>query len=206
MLAARKASSSVWSARTGITRPEVFQFGLEGVLLAWIQLAQGRLEMLDLQAVFGPMRTGLRQPLQHAFGAAGIDLRVGLRLRQQGGEIVALALRADIEPEALAVQGGEFVQQRHAGARASAVVQGVVDAQFTGAARHGADRRDADAAGDEDQAAGRFIQAEVVARAAYAQAHARFHMLVHPGRTAAALGFAQHGHPQAARVGGISAK
>jgi hypothetical protein len=66
----------------------------------------------------------------------------------------------------------QCIQQRHALALAAAVVDFIGDAQGLGASRHGRNRRDADAAGDENQLLRAFVELEVVARAAHLHLHA----------------------------------
>ena len=87
----------------------------------------------------------------------------------------------------------QCIQERHALALAAAVVDFIGDAQGLGASRHGRNRRDTYAAGDENQLLRAFVEPEVVARAAHLHLHAGLQCPMYPGRTATAVLLAQHG-------------
>ncbi|MNR37400.1 hypothetical protein D3C85_1554120 [compost metagenome] len=130
-------------------------------------------------------------------------MRVGCA--EQRGEVGALAFVARMDVQPVAMQRGQFLAQGHAGARSAAVVERIVDAQFARPSRHRADRRHANAAGDEDRLAAAFVEPEMVARATDAEPVSGAQHVMHPGRAAPAVSLAQHGDLEGACVGRIAA-
>ncbi len=111
-----------------------------------------------------------------------------------------------VQAKPFTVQRGELVDERHRPAAAAAVMQRVVDAARARLACDRADRRDADAARDQDRAGGVPVEPEVVARPANLHAHAGPQPLVQPCGAAAARRLAQHRDLVYAALGRIAAQ
>ena len=174
------------------------------MLLRRIERRRGGDEMLGSQGVAGPGRAAFLQRPQHADRAAGIDLRARLGPGQQGRQVVAPPFIAGMHVQALAMQLRQLGQQGHAVAAAAAVMQLVIHAERPRPARHCADRRDADAAGDEDRPRCRFVHPEVIARAADIDRVAWAQMGVDPGRAAAPLRLAQYRDLEGRGIGRVA--
>src|SRR5262245_1823401 len=157
----------------------------EATLLDLADVLFGR-EILDVDLRARPVLGGRLERIEHRGGAAAVEVRLLWRSSHDAGDIEHAARVLVVEMEARTGEVLQLVQERHVGARATAVVQRKGTLTFQEPLHHAADRRDPDAARQQDRVAGILLERKVVARRADLDGPADTQLVVHEaGATAA---------------------